>query len=51
MLIWACVLTIVSLVLAIVWIFVYFNHYYKEKYIYVGMGDPEDYGNYRMQTK
>ena len=48
---WGCVLALVSIVLYTTWTCIYISHYYSEKNMYLGMGDPEDYGNYRYTSK
>ena len=45
------ILAIISVTLVTIWACVYISTIYDYKYVYHGMGDAEDYWNYKKETK
>ena len=48
---WACLLVIISVLLFTIWSIVYFEKFYRYKYVYHGIGDPDEFTAYSRQTK
>ena len=48
---WACLLAIASIILVTIWTCVYYSNIYRPKYVYEGMGEPDDYPNYHVITR
>ena len=48
---WACLLVVLSILGLIIWTCVYINNLYEDKYVYEGLGDRDDGGNYTFESK